>query len=323
MNHVGKTTNRGWNLRNAMIIVTNIPEKTTEDEFRTEFPSVKEIADFRFLKECKPSRNSKTAIIQFTTTDEAVSSADLLNGKPLGENILAVFCVKKMRDYVRVPGSTFLLASQDPDFTNKKIFDIFCRRARIDHFFANTKNKSNPHTGVAVFKNSNEYLKAERFINTWNRFEDQHIMAIRTPSLDDFYEDDSSYECDYDDCSDNDDSGFESENEPPSCSEQEKKKKSEQSSNTPWNEKAYFVPKSMNNQGKCKVDAHFSNPSSSDGDFYQDPMFEPSCSDGDYSQDPMFEESPFNDLIVTNEPDRTSSDEFTIDSLCETVSCLF
>jgi len=187
--HIRGTSDRGWTLRNAMIIVANIPLDVSEEEFRRRFSNVTDIDEFRFLDENGSGSDTKIAIIQFSSTQIAVESVDLINGQFFNGKMLTVFSVKGLRDYVRIPGSTFLVASQDSDFSNKQIFRTFRPFAHIDHFFTNPRNKSNPKTGVAVFKDSNEYLKAERLIKSWKAFEDEHIMAIKVPCLDDFYPD--------------------------------------------------------------------------------------------------------------------------------------
>lgn len=185
--NTGKNTNRGWTLRNAMVIMANIPLDATKEKLLKLFPNEEEIEEFRFLEDDKFISNTKTAIIQFFSTSAAVTSIDYVNGHYYNGKMLVVFSVKRLRDYVRIPESTFLLASQDSGFNNKDIFRIFSPHAHIDHFFTNTRNKSNPHTGVAVFKNEKEYSKAESLIKSWNNFEKEHIMAIKVPTLDDFY----------------------------------------------------------------------------------------------------------------------------------------
>jgi len=181
--------NRGWNLRNAMIIVANIPSDMTEYEFLLFFSNVEGISELRFIKnsDCRTA-GTKTAIIQFESTALAVSSIDKINGHYVRGKILVVFSVKELRDYVRIPESTFLVASQESGFSNQMILNVFSPIAHINHYYTNTRNKSNPLTGVAVFKDSTEYTKAEAFINGWKQFEDGGIMAIKTPSLSDYYD---------------------------------------------------------------------------------------------------------------------------------------
>jgi hypothetical protein len=184
----GKTGNRGWNLRNAMVIVANIPKWVGEEAFLRMFPQIVDVCDFRFLTD-DPSSDSKTAIIQFDSTANAVDAIDIINGKIIDGNELVVFSVKELRDYVRIPESTFLIASRDKTFSNQTIFSTFSHVAHIDHFFANSRRSSCPMTGVAVFKDSNEFLKAENHIRGWHKFEVEGMMAIKVPSLDDFYAD--------------------------------------------------------------------------------------------------------------------------------------
>jgi len=245
----GKTSNRGWNLRNAMVIVANIPKWVGEDVFLRMFPQILDVCDFRFLTE-DPSSDSKTAIIQFDSTPNAVDAIDIINGEKIDGNELVVFSVKELRDYVRIPESTFLIASRDKSFSNQTIFSTFSHVAHIDHFFANPRRSTCPLTGVAVFKDSNEFLKAENHIRGWHKFEVEGMMAIKVPSLDDFYADErkkanssssssgekSSYS---DNCASDSPSSSESEGE------MEEKKEGNNGCSVSWVSSAFFVPSKL------------------------------------------------------------------------------